>query len=1227
MKRCHPLWLLFLLTVAIVLPSRTLWAAFDDYGFSASAGTFSQLSGGTMVIAGTSSGTVGAFDDQKTAGPYNIGFNFLFDGTSYSTFSLNTSGLIVLGGGTTGSYANSLTGAPVYPIIAGFWQHMHMYDGVSYGCNPIPVGISYQLTGSAPSRILIVEWKTQLWTSYNGGSYWFANCNSNPMMNFQVWLYEGTNKIEFHYGAMWAGTNQQSSASIGLASSSSRFISVTPALSPTISRSVANDAVNLFTNALPLGVIYTFSPCSPSVTGITGAGHGGTASMNNGDALFNGFSAMLGSTATYTPATLALVSTASCASNSYRLSISGSSDYFFGTPGTQTVNGSIAAGGSYTPAISFRPSTPARNEPATLTYTDLTNNVTRSYLLNASGATRINWIGNVSSGGTSTVASGDTLFKNISVMRHLTQSFTPLTLQNISTDLAATPAQATFAITNDPLGQYTLNQTSASIPSNGSFTPVITFSPTGVSYQEAKLTVTVDGETRQYLLRAISATPAGEFRIGSQVINSSTALFVNQTSCVGTSTFNQQVTVANIGNGNFNITGIDFYGVDTNYAQGTNHPLLRTADGKPVKFNDYVITLQPAVMPLTRDQIATLPIVIPQGGAQTIYITYIGARPGKRFAQAFIRTNGQNLNNIDTNMNGPTIPATITEGLLTFNLFAHADGAMLSDNVKGGLPKTVSFPNTAIGDSVDVTFPLVNAGICDLHLNQKALAINSGDVNEFFLVGGFTGLQPDGNGDYVLAPGAGTTVTVRFKPVQIGSRRASLMLRTNDSTIFNNGVTERGTYYLDMYSQGKFNFTAKPYVFGTAAIAADTLHGVVEVTNSLPMVLTVTSVAITGVDQGEFAQDPTTPWPSSIMLNPGQTLKLGVKFQPAASGVPGPRQAMLEVALVDGSTLKTPLSGVAGIRALVVSPTALNFPPIAVGKQARQVITLTNTGTMPVTLPTAPALSGTNATDFTLSAFPRLVLAPNQVEYLEVTYLPRAAGSSTATVTIASNAAGGAQMVALAAQASKTRLVLDPVGVIPVSYVGTTDQHPIARAITVRNEGPEAVRVTEMAFIGKDAGQFRVVSGPSEIAGNSESVVMVEVMPVGHDLSANLSLAAVNEVTGEELTRTTSVEATIQQTSGVTGGSATAAGMRLDQSIPNPARGEAVIGYRLSNGGDIRLSLYDVNGAEVRQLESGYREAGDHTVRVDVSDLSSGQYVYRLTVGGVSLTRSLTVTK
>jgi len=60
--------------------------------------------------------------------------------------------------------------------------------------------------------------------------------------------------------------------------------------------------------------------------------------------------------------------------------------------------------------------------------------------------------------------------------------------------------------------------------------------------------------------------------------------------------------------------------------------------------------------------------------------------------------------------------------------------------------------------------------------------------------------------------------------------------------------------------------------------------------------------------------------------------------------------------------------------------------------------------------------------------------------------------------------------------------------------------------------------------------------------------------------------------------------------------------------FPNPFNPSATIRYRLEKGGDIKLSVFDVLGREVKILESGFKQAGEYEATFSGLALSSGVY-------------------
>jgi Secretion system C-terminal sorting domain len=81
----------------------------------------------------------------------------------------------------------------------------------------------------------------------------------------------------------------------------------------------------------------------------------------------------------------------------------------------------------------------------------------------------------------------------------------------------------------------------------------------------------------------------------------------------------------------------------------------------------------------------------------------------------------------------------------------------------------------------------------------------------------------------------------------------------------------------------------------------------------------------------------------------------------------------------------------------------------------------------------------------------------------------------------------------------------------------------------------------------------------------------------------------------------------------------------LEANYPNPFSQNTQIRFALPQAAEVQLVVYDVLGRAVTTLAQGNMAAGAHEVNFDASNLSNGQYFYRLSAGGQTLTRSLMV--
>jgi len=1027
-----------LLFALLAAPGASLLAQVGTtYLFTQGSRTFSTITGTSILSNQATFANDPSFGygyDLAVTSATSIGFNFRFQGVPYTQFRASSSGLLIFGNPTVPDIRTNQLNAPqiTAPIAAPFWEHQHVYD---QNCVALTAGIRYELTGSAPDRVLTVQWRTGLVMS--GSSYYSYTCpTTNTMYTYQVRLYEANNSIEFHYGGMYTGS-LTSNASIGLAAGSNNFLSVTPGSPASTSSSSANNAVTMYTTPITSGTTYAFTPCGFELTGRTGPSDGGTASLANGDVFFQGFSLARGSAAVYTPFDIA-VPGGVCPSRSYSAQIVGpaAADYAFTSSGTTTTSVSVAAGAAAQPlAIRFAPlGTGVRN--ATLMFTDAVTGATRTFTLAASATPRLRYIGNPADGGTSPVLDNDSLMLSIAVTRRQQQSFRPVTVENfnLAANFDASPQMVTATIDSaggssyqyklvDPTTGALVDSYTKALAPGDTFAPRILFRATSAGKQVARLRITnPDGENRTLWLAATSAAPAGRFEIaGVSVIN--TAQFTTMATCAGEFATTLPMVVTNSGFGPLVLNGLDVYETDTLYQQGTPaYPLVRDGAVRPVASRAYGLFTTPGVAPLSANPVS-FPVVIPEGGSRTLYLTFVADRPGKRWGRAYLRTNAQNVQGTDTAI--AAMPGAV-EGLVTFDLVGTGLGSQLAATPAGLKLRTATFGAVRVDDSVDVAIAIANAGACELRINRNKLRIFSGDVNEFRMINALPSATIDqGTGDYVLAPGAVDAITVRFKPSRPGTRMATLWLQTNDSTLHLPGLAERGAYYLDLTGRGLAGLDAHDLVLDPVVIGSS-VAGAARLENSGTSIVGIASIEFLGGDAAEYSEDATRPWPTRpFTVLPGAKLELGVRLTPV--GADGPRRTTLLLVTTGGDSVRLSVRGEAGTQTLVVSPSALfEDVTIAVGQSKRQTVMISNTGTLPLRI-TDIAITGADASSYRMGLLPRRDLDAGQTEYLELTYAPTAPGQTSAELVVtASN--GTTASVTLGGTALKIRRdPIDPV--------------------------------------------------------------------------------------------------------------------------------------------------------------------------------------------------------
>ena len=161
-----------LLALVIIL------VCFNGFGQVASY-TFTETNTTPILITGNVA-IANGWDDASTGNTIPIGFTFNFNGTNYTTCSVNSNGYITFGANTSG-------GGNYNPISSG-----DGYDGAISGFSLDLIDdngrdILYETSGIAPNRVFTVQWR-------QARRYW-----AGGRFNFQIKLFETTNVIQVIY--------------------------------------------------------------------------------------------------------------------------------------------------------------------------------------------------------------------------------------------------------------------------------------------------------------------------------------------------------------------------------------------------------------------------------------------------------------------------------------------------------------------------------------------------------------------------------------------------------------------------------------------------------------------------------------------------------------------------------------------------------------------------------------------------------------------------------------------------------------------------------------------------------------------------------------------------------------------------------------------------------------------------------------------------------------------
>ena len=364
-------------------------------------------------------------------------------------------------------------------------------------------------------------------------------------------------------------------------------------------------------------------------------------------------------------------------------------------------------------------------------------------------------------------------------------------------------------------------------------------------------------------------------------------------------------------------------------------------------------------------------------------------------------------------------------------------------------PASLNFGNQVIGTtSAPLTVTMTNTGTAKLTLNT--LYITGTNSQEF---------APQSNTCTAgLAPGASCTITDQFHPSQTGAASAFL-------SIFDNASNSPQTVNLTGTGiTSTLGFSATSLSFGNQNVGTTSAAQTITLSNTGTVAITMTSIAITGTNSGDFVQTNTC----GSSLAAGANCTINVTFTPTASG-----SRAASVTLTDnaaGSPQSVTLSGTGTVPGLNFSVTSLSFGTENVGTTTTaQAVTLANTGSTAVSI-TSIATTGTNSGDFAQTNTCGTSLAAGANCTINVTFTPTASGSRTASVTITDTAAGSPQTISLTGTGATLTVSFSPASLNFGNQVIGTTSAPLT--VTMTNTGTAKLTLNTLYITGTNSQEF-----------------------------------------------------------------------------------------------------------------------------------------------------------
>ena len=186
-----------------------------QYGFSATAGTYTELAAPTVLASSTGDGLAASLDDINYRVTFPAGFAFNYLGTAQTDLNINTNGFVGFGSliwtssaGYTPLSSNP-SGGTTSGIISAYGADLNAYSNVTSA----PGSLGWQVEGAGDNEVFVVQYKN--FKRYE------SSATVDRLLNIQIRFYESThatkpNHIEIVYGNCVVGDTGDTGVDVGI---------------------------------------------------------------------------------------------------------------------------------------------------------------------------------------------------------------------------------------------------------------------------------------------------------------------------------------------------------------------------------------------------------------------------------------------------------------------------------------------------------------------------------------------------------------------------------------------------------------------------------------------------------------------------------------------------------------------------------------------------------------------------------------------------------------------------------------------------------------------------------------------------------------------------------------------------------------------------------------------------------------------------------------------------